>query len=198
MKINLAVYTAVNGYDWQTGTPAYSTADLVRYKGGIGKLPNPPMDVVPYGGVFNDNDTIVFYRMHMAIKSDANRRDSLYIVLGTLKKNEIGKIDFKCPFNMPEFAKPQKTAPIQVIYTGPNAEGEPLDYSVSFKETKVGEEMLSAIGICFAKMPVEGNLSMRITVANDKTATAIQYEAPPPPPLLPPPSPIEKQTDTSS
>ncbi len=79
MKINLAVYTAVNGYDWQPGT-CYSMEDLVRYKGGIGKLPNPLMDTVPYGGIFNDGDTIVFYRMHMAIKSDAKGRDSLYLV----------------------------------------------------------------------------------------------------------------------
>ena len=59
MKINLAVYTAIHGYDWQPGT-VYQTSDLVRYKRGIGRLPDPLMEELPFGGVFNDGDTVVF------------------------------------------------------------------------------------------------------------------------------------------
>ena len=40
MKINLAVYTAQEGYSWQPGT-AFSTEELAEFKKRIGKFPAP-------------------------------------------------------------------------------------------------------------------------------------------------------------
>lgn len=176
MKINLAVYTAIQGYDWQPGT-AYSTSDLVRFKRGIGRLPDPLMEELPFGGVFNDGDTVVFYRYHMAIKSDAKGRDSLYLVLGTLPKSEAGKVDFKYLFALSELAKPMKPAPVQATYVGSFATGTPPDFSASIHRCLTGCEALSEIGVWFSRLP-DGTLSMRITGAYANPVINIQYEKP--------------------
>lgn len=176
MKIDLAVYTAIHGYDWQPGT-VYSTSDLVRYKRGIGRLPDPLMEELPFGGVFNDGDTIVFYRYHMAIKSDAKGRDSLYLVLGTLQKSEVGKVDFKYLFALSEFAKPLKPTPVQTTYIGSAATGSPPDFSASFRRSVRGGAALSEIGTWFSLIPV-GVLSIRISGSSEDPVLSVQYDKP--------------------
>ncbi len=174
MKIDLAVYTAVDGYDWQPGT-SYPRSTLVRFKQGIGRLPDPLMEKLPFGGVFNDGDTIVFYRMHMALRSDSKGRDSLYLVLGTLPKNEVNNVDFKYLFALPEFVKPLKPAPTQTIYIGSQASGAAPDYSASFRRLIRGENALSEIGTWFGNLR-DGNLSMRITGTYAEPVVSTQYE----------------------
>lgn len=176
MKIDLAVYTAIHGYDWQPGS-VYSTSDLVRYKRGIGRLPDPLMEALPFGGVFNDGDTVVFYRYHMAIKSDAKGRDSLYLVLGTLPKAEIGKVDFKYLFALSEFAKTMKPAPVQTTYIGSVATGRAPDFSSSLRQNHRGAAFLSEIGTWFSRLP-DGTLSMRISGTYADPVVGIQYEKP--------------------
>ena len=176
MKIDLAVYTAINGYDWQPGAN-YSASDLVRYKRGIGRLPDPLMEAIPFGGVFNDDDTVVFYRYHMAIKSDSRGRDSLYLVLGTLPKSEVGKVNFKHLFALSEFAKPQKPAPVQTTYVGTTATGTPPDFSASFRKTLRGCNTLSEIGAWFSRV-TDGTLSMRISGTYAEPLIQVQYEKP--------------------
>lgn len=176
MKIDLAVYTAIHGYDWQPGT-VYATSDLVRYKRGIGRLPDPLMEELPFGGVFNDGDTVVFYRYHMAIKSDAKGRDSLYLVLGTLPKSEVSKVDFKYLFAIPEFSKPLKPAPVAATYIGSAATGSPPDFSASFRRCLRGEEALSEIGNWFFRVPA-GVLSMRITGTYSDPVINVLYDKP--------------------
>jgi len=176
MKIDLAVYTAIHGYDWQPGT-VYSTTDLVRYKSGIGRLPDPLMEELPFGGVFNDGGTVVFYRYHMAIKSDAKGRDSLYLVLGTLPKSEVGKVDFKYLFALSEFAKPLKPAPVQATYIGSAATGTPPDFSASFRRSLRGGGALSEIGSWFSRLPA-GTLSMRISGTYADPVVNVQYDKP--------------------
>ena len=176
MKIDLAVYTAIHGYDWQPGT-VYSTSDLVRYKRGIGRLPDPLMEELPFGGVFNDGDTVVFYRYHMAVKSDAKGRDSLYLVLGTLPKSEVGKVDFRYLFALSEFAKPLKPAPILTTYIGSAAIGTPPDFSVSFRRNLQDGDALSEIGSWFSHVP-DGTLSMRISGTYANPIVNVQYDKP--------------------
>ena len=61
MKLNLAVYTAVEGYSWQTGTKI-SNNDLIEYKRIIGCFPDPTVDIIPFGGAFLCRNKAVFYR----------------------------------------------------------------------------------------------------------------------------------------
>lgn len=176
MKIDLAVYTAVHGYDWQPGT-VYSGRDLVRYKRGMGDLPDPLMEELPFGGVFNDGDTVVFYRYHMAIKSDSKGRDSLYLVLGTLPKSKVGNVDFKELFDLPEFAKPMKPAPVQVTYTGFTAKEATPDFSEPFRRNLRGSVVLSEIGTWFSHLS-SGTLSMRISGTCANPVVNVRYDKP--------------------
>ena len=60
MKLNLAIYTATEGYSWQSGTKI-SNSDLIEYKRIIGRFPDPTVDVIPFGGAFLYSSKAVFY-----------------------------------------------------------------------------------------------------------------------------------------
>jgi len=113
MKINLAVYTAQEGYSWQLGTDIPS-ADLKEYKTIIGKFPSADDPNLPFGGVFLKDDRVAFYRYHVAKKIDFLGRDALYCVLGVLPVAEASKVDIKTLFAKPQFAGPMQPFPTSV------------------------------------------------------------------------------------
>ncbi len=110
MKIDLAVYTAQEGYSWQPGT-VFSAEDLTEFKKRIGKFPSPDASDFPFGGVFLLDGRVVFYRYHVAKKIDFRGRDALYCVLGAVSRAEASKIDPAALFASPEFAGPMKPFP---------------------------------------------------------------------------------------
>ena len=113
MKIDLAVYTAQEGYSWQPGT-ALTTDELVRFKKSIGKFPSSDSMDLPFGGVFLLEDRVVFYRYHVAKKIDFRGRDALYCVLGAVSREDAAKIDPAALFACPEFAGPMKPFPTEM------------------------------------------------------------------------------------
>ncbi len=113
MKIDLAVYTAQEGYAWQPGT-ALTTDDLVRFKKTIGKFPSPDSMDFPFGGIFLLEDRVVFYRYHVAKKIDFRGRDALYCVLGAVSREEAAQIDPAALFACPEFAGPMTPFPVSL------------------------------------------------------------------------------------
>ena len=90
MTIELAVWTAVNGYDWQSGS-SYSPEELAGYKREIGALVPGKL---PWGGLFLQNGRVVFYRVQIAERMDSRGRDAIYCVLGTIPGEMAGDIDF--------------------------------------------------------------------------------------------------------
>lgn len=110
MKINLAVYTAQEGYSWQPGT-VFSAEELAEFKKSIGKFPSPDTSDFPFGGVFLLSDHVVFYRYHVAKKIDFRGRDALYCVLGAVSRDDAAKIAPASLFASPEFAGPMKPFP---------------------------------------------------------------------------------------
>ena len=110
MKINLAVYTAQEGYSWQPGT-VFQDEELAEFKKRIGKFPSPDAVDFPFGGVFLIGDRVVFYRYHVAKKIDFRGRDALYCVLGAVEKAKASLVDPKALFACPEFAIPAKPFP---------------------------------------------------------------------------------------
>ena len=110
MKMELAVYTAQEGYSWQPGT-AIAVEDLVRFKKCMGKFPSPDSMDFPFGGIFLLDDRVVFYRYHVAKKIDFRGRDALYCVLGAVSREEAAKIDPSALFSCPEFAGPMNPFP---------------------------------------------------------------------------------------
>ncbi len=115
MKINLAVYTAQEGYSWQPGT-AFSMDDLIGFKKRIGKFPAPDSPDFPFGGVFLLDDRVVFYRYHVAKKIDFRGRDALYCVLGAVSRADAARIDPTALFARPEFAGPMKPFPTELEF----------------------------------------------------------------------------------
>ena len=110
MKINLAVYTAQEGYSWQPGT-VFSAEELAEFKKSIGKFPSPDSSDFPFGGVFLIEDRVVFYRYHVAKKIDFRGRDALYCVIGAASRADAVKIAPAALFASPEFAGPMKPFP---------------------------------------------------------------------------------------
>lgn len=112
MKIDLAVYTAQEGYSWQPGT-SVDLESLKAYKARIGKFPSPDAPGFPFGGVFLDGNKVVFYRYHVAKKIDFRGRDALYCVLGVVAKDKAAEIDPKALFALPQFAAPMQPFPTE-------------------------------------------------------------------------------------
>ena len=111
MKMNLAVYTAQEGYSWQPGT-ALTAEDLGKFKKAIGRFPSADTADFPFGGVLKVDGRVVFYRYHVAKKSDFCGRDALYCVLGAVPFADAAKIDPATLFALPEFAGPMKPFPV--------------------------------------------------------------------------------------
>ena len=111
MKMNLAVYTAQEGYAWQPGT-ALTAEDLGKFKKAIGRFPSADAADFPFGGVLKVDGRVVFYRYHVAKKIDFCGRDALYCVLGAVPFVDAAKIDPAMLFALPEFAGPMKPFPV--------------------------------------------------------------------------------------
>ncbi|MBQ8111718.1 MAG: hypothetical protein IJ146_00795 [Kiritimatiellae bacterium] len=111
MKMNLAVYTAQEGYSWQPGT-ALTAEDLGKFKKAIGRFPSADAADFPFGGVLKVDGRVVFYRYHVAKKIDFCGRDALYCVLGAVPFADAAKIDPATLFALPEFAGPMKPFPV--------------------------------------------------------------------------------------
>ena len=110
MKVELAVYTAQEGYSWQPGT-AFTADELMQFKKGMGKFPSPDAMDFPFGGIFRLGELVVFYRYHVAKKIDFRGRDALYCILGAVTRADAAKIDPAVLFALPEFAQPMKPFP---------------------------------------------------------------------------------------
>ena len=110
MKIKIAVYTAQEGYSWQPGTEL-TKQELISYKQCIGRFPSADSGTLPFGGIFLQDDDLVFYRYHLAKKFDFRGRDALYCVLGVVKKSDAAAVDPATLFALPEFAAPMRPFP---------------------------------------------------------------------------------------
>ena len=113
MKMNLAVYTAQEGYAWQPGT-ALTAEDLGKFKKAIGRFPSADAADFPFGGVLKVDGRVVFYRYHVAKKIDFRGRDALYCVLGAVSREDATKIVPAALFACPEFAGPMKPFPTEL------------------------------------------------------------------------------------
>ena len=163
MKIDLAVYTADRGFDWQPGT-VYPRSELIQYKAIMGRFPNILLDKVPYGGVFVCNGKLVFYRYHIHVKGDFAGRDAFYCVLGTVPLAKGKKIDLEKVFNTPEFSTPMRPFPLSVeideISLPEPSTLEELEYGV------LNVSSLTQIGI-YATFFGEGKFVCRIDGGSD-------------------------------
>ena len=177
MQINLAVYTAQEGYSWQPGT-VFSAEELGEFKKCIGKFPSPDASDFPFGGIFLSGDRVVFYRYHVAKKIDFRGRDALYCVLGAVQRDDAARIDPAALFASPEFAGPMKPFPTAL--------------ELAASEASIVPEWLKNLD----KM----TLDVRITGTADNPSYAVVQEPIeiPKPPAPEPPTPESPVPDVST
>ena len=197
MKIPLAVYTAVDGFDWQPGT-VFSRAELNRYMAMIGKFPDIIFGKIPYGGAFVCDGRFAFYRFHVAERGDSRGRDALYCVLGSVTLAEAKRLDMDVVFNMPEFSAPMRPFPT----TAEAAEREPPLAPKSRAELDdgiAGLRMVSDVGF-YASFFGKGKFDCRLEGGPENPSVRISCENPdiplPPPPPPPPPPPTPRHCDS--
>lgn len=182
MKINLAVWTAVNGYAWQPGS-VYSPDELARYKNEIGQL---DANDLPFGGLFLKDGKAVFWRTQIAPRMDSCGRGAVYCVVGAVPEDMAAKVDFHAVFASSEVSKPQKPFPTSLEL--PERMGEfktPLG-NAAFAERRVdGTETFSELG-GWCEEANGGRLDVRITGSLDAPLFIVAYKPRAvPPPLRP-------------
>ncbi len=186
MKINLAVWTAVNGYAWQPGS-VYSPEELAKYKDEIGRL---DANGLPFGGLFLKDGKAVFWRTQIASYMDSYGRDAVYCVVGAVPEDMAVKVDFHAVFASSEVSKPQKPFPTSLEL--PERTGEfksPLG-NAAFAERRVdGVETFAELG-GWCEEAKGGRLDVRIMGSLDVPLFIVAYKprtmpSSPPPPLRP-------------
>ena len=197
MKIDLAVWTAVNGYDWQPGS-VYSPRELAGYKDEIGPL---VPDSLPVGGLFLKDGRVVFYRVQIAERMDSRGRGAIYCVLGTVPEDRAKEIDFSFVFNSAEMTQPQKPFPTAIEF-----QEEARDYKSSlgrsaFDERRfTGAETFSELGGWCGEAK-GGKLIVRITGNMEAPLFTVNYKPHVEPVVEPPkpqPQPQQRHTDVYS
>lgn len=184
MKINLAIWTAVDGYDWQPGS-IYSPKELADFKDEIGPL---VPDSLPIGGLFLKGGTVVFYRVQIADRMDSHGRGAIYCVLGTLPEDKAGDVDFSVVFNSPEMAVPKKPFPLSIDYQGgPSTHNTSLGRD-GFSERRFnGTDTFCELG-GWCNEAKAGKLKVRITGTMDAPLFVVDYK-PHVEPVVEPPKP---------
>lgn len=182
MKINLAVHTATEGHRWHEGA-CIPIKDLNEYgriikqmSGTGGGLPDPILDVIPFGGVFVLRNKVVFYRFHIAKKIDSKGRDALYLILGECRKPDALKIDFNALFAQNEMAAPIQPFPTEMEYAGAGATSCRIDFKDSFKKVYSGRADLSILGYILANCPNE-DIQVKISGTLSSPCIAVRYKA---------------------
>lgn len=171
MKIDLAVWTAVNGYDWQPGS-VYSPKELAGYKDEIGPL---VPDSLPLGGLFLKDGRAVFYRVQIADRMDSRGRGAIYCVLGTVPADRVKEVDFAAAFNSPEMAQPQKPFPTAIELNADTRESKsPLGTTACNERRFTGVETFSELG-GWCDEAKGGKLNVRITGSMDAPLFTVNY-----------------------
>ena len=176
MKINLAIYTAKEGYSWQSGKNI-SQKSLIEYKQIIGRFPDPTVDILPFGGAFLCKNKAVFYRFHIAKQADSKGRDALYVVLGEVDKELACKINFQTLFMQSEFALTANIYPDEMNYIGGTAKTSGLDFSKSFSKNYLQTEDLTIIGDILSNADGD-NLTIKIAGNYTSPMISINYKVP--------------------
>ena len=147
MLINIAVYTAVESYKWQSRS-VYTDEELDEFLMGIHRFPREYAEYHPYARFFINNGKLVFARFFKADGISKGGRSAEYVVLGTVGVSAAEKVDFSCLLEMQEFAVPHVPFPVSLEYNGPeSASGFILEECCKEKRF-AGIDVLQSIGRC--------------------------------------------------
>lgn len=192
MKVNMAVYTAVHGFDWQPGT-VFERRELNRFYEMIGDFPDIMMQKVPFGGAFVCDGRFVFYRFHVNVHGDSRGRDALYCVVGAVPVEDAPRLDLAQVMTAPEFAGPVKPFPVGMI----GKEIAPAGTPKTRRELQSRVDAIAGlndIGSCAAHYS-RGSFVCRITESEGRFVFKVQCENPDIVDPPPPPPPVERPAE---
>lgn len=171
MKIELAVYTAVKGYDWQPGT-VYDKKQLDIYLAvlrGFGSQNN-----TSYAKIFVHEDRVVFARFFIAEGIEQYNRPATYIILGTVEINRANEIDFMQLLSMEEISKPVPAPfPSVMDYKGDVAQNIIQLDGACRSEGFRGVDILRSLGICAQKAK---SLFVDVSKDGEEVISKVTYE----------------------
>lgn len=132
MKLPFAVYTARNGYAWQSGTEA-GIAKLDGLRKAIGKMPEFDFGDPATSGVLNVGEDILVYRFMRQEKADSHGRAASYLALTYFSRKDARFINADLLLSAPPFTQPMEQPPSWMEYSGPPA--VPSDYSLPQRDS---------------------------------------------------------------
>lgn len=127
MKLPFAVYTAREGYAWQSGTES-GTGKLERLRRAIGKMPEFDFGEPASSGILNVGEEIVLYRFMRAEKADSKGRDATYLALTYFSRSQARFLNAEGVLGAYPFAEPLVQPPSEFEYGG--AAALPTDFEV--------------------------------------------------------------------
>ena len=175
MKLPFAVYTAREGYAWQSGTEA-GLAKLERFRKAIGKMPEFDFGDSASSGLLNVGDDVVLYRFMRQKNADFKGRDAVYLAMTYFTRPEARFVDADAVLKVFPFVEPLPDPPSDFDYCGSAA--LPTDFAVP-AESATGcfhpEGHMASAGFVVAQ-PFPGILHVsRAEPANGKGA-AYRYQ----------------------
>lgn len=174
MKLPFAVYTARNGYAWQSGTEM-GIAKLDGLRKAIGKMPEFDFGDSATSGMLNAGDEIVLYRFMRQDNADSHGRAASYLAMTFFPRNDARFINADSMLSSPPFARPMAEPPSWLDYNGPPA--IPSDFSLPLQNLSgcfdPGGSLASA-GFVFSQ-PIGGALRISRIEPADGKGSLYQY-----------------------
>ena len=174
MKLPFAVYTARNGYAWQSGTDA-GIAKLDRLRKAIGKMPEFDFGDAATSGMLNAGDEIVLYRFMRQDNADAHGRAASYLAMTFFPRNDSRFVNADSILSSPPFARPMAEPPSWLDYNGPPA--IPSDFSPPLQDSSGCFDpsgSLASAGFVFSQ-PIGGALRISRREPEDGKGALFQY-----------------------
>lgn len=183
MRLPFAVYTARQGYAWQSGTEA-GTAKLDGLRKAIGKMPEFDFGDKASSGILNVGDEIVLYRFMRAEKADFKGRDAAYLALTYFNRPEARFVNAEAVLAAFPFAAPLSKPPSSFEFGGTAA--EPTNFTLPTQAATgcfhpTGN--LATAGFVLAQ-PIAGTLHIRREEPAPGHAAEFRYQPHRPPPAV--------------
>lgn len=121
MKLPFAVYTARQGYAWQSGLTA-GLGRLDGFRKALGIMPKLELGEACRAGAATVGDEVVFFRFMRQEKADFAGRDAVYLAITWCSKSMARRINADVLFSAYPFVTPlMSNYPISFEYDGPIA-----------------------------------------------------------------------------
>jgi hypothetical protein len=172
MKLPFAVYTARQGYAWQSGI-ACGKGRLEIFRRCVGKMPEFDFGDPGCRGLVNEQDTIVAYRFMRQSKADSAGRDAAYLAITYFSREQARFIDADALFATYPFCEPLQSPPSEFAYEGGSA--VPCDFAVPTRcaSGRLGTGVsLGSAGFLFSRA-YPGKLRVHVV---DNREAEVQYE----------------------